>query len=244
MGFMVPEWWLERREGQQAILDSGYLLPVGDGEGSFVFHSNHRLTCLISILLQGQTETTAYGSEGESMAGGWPFFFMMAKEAIDSGMPLGMHYGKPYWGPILKAEKAVKAQIDKLEVSICKKFQLHHSLFHSPIGAQLERENRRLKEELERTKQAAADSAKQLGQNINELVEENRQLREENRRLREDKEVFEQLFEKASEVAEEFCAELLLLKSREKSSSSETSCAACAAAVTPLLETPVHPTSC
>ncbi len=52
------------------------------------------------------------------MAGGWPFFFMMAEEAISSGMALGYGYGKGYWRPILQAEKALKDKLDKLKVGI------------------------------------------------------------------------------------------------------------------------------
>ncbi len=58
---------------------------------------------------------TAYSTEGNHMAGGWPFFFMVAEKRIKPGQSLGYSYGKSYWKPILQAERALKDKLDKLQ---------------------------------------------------------------------------------------------------------------------------------
>ncbi len=61
---------------------------------------------------------TAYGPDGgkDRVAGGWPFFFMIAEEAVKSGQALGMRYGKNCWDAILKNEKGLIDKLDKLMV--------------------------------------------------------------------------------------------------------------------------------
>ncbi len=122
MGFTVPEWWLELRKVQAKSDSRANLQQVGEYSSPT---RNIPITIQCSLFDQNipqpkETPLVAYGCEGDQscMAGGWPFFFMMAKELIESGQALGIHYGMHYWRPILQSEKALKDKLDKLKVGI------------------------------------------------------------------------------------------------------------------------------